>query len=112
MLPQVCSICRGISGDFWSPSYDTFEARGGTKARLQSYNNMKKQSGKGCQLCTLLLDSLKVERLKDRDACVYLWRDYWEPERAFGLSHSEKKYAETLGLLYFFRVPVSWCEYW
>jgi hypothetical protein len=63
-------------------------------------------------LCTILLDSLKVERLKDRDACVYLWRDYWEPERAFGLSHSENKYAETLGLFYFFRVPASWCEYW
>src|SRR5690242_15519667 len=108
MSQQLCSVCRGVPEEFWSRAYDLFESRMEIKAKLQSYHLMEKQKRKGCQLCSLLLESAIVGKLRTPDECLYLWRDYSDPHRAFCLR--AESLSESLGTLYFFRVPTKWCK--
>ncbi|KAJ4986122.1 heterokaryon incompatibility protein [Stagonosporopsis vannaccii] len=108
MSQQLCSICRGIPEEFWSLAYDLFESRMEVKVKLQPYRIMQKQKMKGCQLCTLLLGSIHIGKLRNPNECLYFWRDYSDPHRAFCLG--TKAYLESLGTFYFFRVPKIWCQ--
>lgn len=108
MSQQLCSICLMIPEDFWSKAYDLFESRQGAKAKLQSYNNMQEGKKKGCQLCTLLVASILLSKLRDPNECLYLRRHYGDPDRAFCLA--TEKFTISLGILYFFRVPDAWCK--
>lgn len=108
MPHQLCSICRVIPENFWSKEFDLFESRRGAKAKLQSYNSMQVQKKKGCHLCTLFVDYIWMNKLRDHNECLYLWRGYGDPHRAFCLA--TKGFPDSLGRLYFFRVPDVWCK--
>lgn len=109
MSPQLCSICCNISGDFWSSYFDRFEYGHMVKPKLQSYSEMQKQKKKGCQLCTVLVNSINRSKLNDHDERLFLRRGFGDSDRTAVLG--TEKFPEILGTIYFFRVPKVWCEY-
>jgi hypothetical protein len=108
MTRQLCSVCHAISPNFWALAYDLFESRRYIKAKLQSYNDIQRQSKIGCHYCTLLVSSIWLKKLKSYDDCLYMRRDYGDPHKAFCLGTQD--FPESLGKLYFFRIPEAWCK--
>lgn len=79
---------------------------------------MEKARTKGCQLCTILLDSSEFRRdysvgdfkLPGKKEMMYLRRSLGLPDRAVELGMGNKG-SLTFSRTFFYRMPSEWCTY-
>lgn len=80
--------------------------------------DMKKAGAKGCQLCTILLDSHDFcqqeeffgYKLQGEKEMMYLRRSLGFPDRAVELGVGHKG-SQTISRTFFYRIPAEWCMY-
>jgi hypothetical protein len=86
------------------------------RIKLQSLRAMESAEADGCQLCSLLLTSVRQKipsgeySCLDRDMLISLGRSFGAPERAIDIFcgvESEEVYVQCA---FFYRMPGEWCK--
>lgn len=117
-MSSLCIVCGSIPPKIWSYAYDQKEYCREIYVPLQRLGDMEKARLRGCQLCTILLDSSQFRRdytgsnfkLPGKKEMMYLRRSLGFPDRGIELGMGNKG-SLTFSRTYFYRMPAQWCTY-